>query len=360
MLVTWGAMAAALEGDGGMQSAEVDMSAVSNPRDEENMPRKRPTGRSGHTSRGPGDVRAAASGDPAGRFGGGSGSGEGLKGRWTSSRWMRGVKCFVLVVAVWAVWAAVPVWRTLRRREAVLRLVGDQEFEEVAGAVVQRAEAVRDGVEGQLSRDDLALLRGRRYVFAANYFNSEETVAAALPELVGLLKLIGTDRVAMSVYENGSRDRTPQLLGALDAALNTLKIRRRIVADSHGADWKYLCPEAGIECETEVCEQVRDCDAMVRIPIMAAIRNRALNPMFEPPATSILPPLPASRSAVGPQTVVVFLNDIYFTADVLVQLLLTNDMEYDGACATDFDGLKLYDTWVARDRQVGAHRFAKK
>jgi hypothetical protein len=81
-----------------------------------------------------------------------------------------------------------------------------------------------------------------------------------------------------------------------------------------------------------------DVISFIRIPIMAAFRNRALAPLFD-----------AKSHFHDPSTLVLFLNDILVTADQLVELMLTNDMEYDMACSMDFESLQLYDIWVARD-----------
>ena len=39
-------------------------------------------------------------------------------------------------------------------------------------------------------------------------------------------------------------------------------------------------------------------------------------------------------------------------AESMANLLLTNGMDYDVACAMDFEHLKLHDLWVARDLNV--------
>ena len=43
---------------------------------------------------------------------------------------------------------------------------------------------------------------------------------------------------------------------------------------------------------------------------------------------------------------------VFVQAEALVQLLLTNDMQYDVACGMDFERLKFYDVWVTRDISV--------
>ena len=51
---------------------------------------------------------------------------------------------------------------------------------------------------------------------------------------------------------------------------------------------------------------------------------------------------------------VLFLNDIVAFAEDLLELIATEDGRYDMACAMDFELLKFYDTWVARDMSGNA------
>jgi hypothetical protein len=62
---------------------------------------------------------------------------------------------------------------------------------------------------------------------------------------------------------------------------------------------------------------------------MADIRNKALAPL-DPSFHDIL-----------------FFNDVIFQAPDILRLLVTNHMNYDIACAMDFNRVTLYDTWVS-------------
>ncbi|RYY34115.1 hypothetical protein EON62_03595 [archaeon] len=166
-----------------------------------------------------------------------------------------------------------------------------------------------------------------------------------------------------------------------------------------------------IQCQTHGCTTLRSCPVWIRIPLMAAIRNMALLPLLnassvreaasrlagrtpvpptvgEPslnsPISPFAPfvgdPLDAARahaaaegssgaagdlpratvqmqSLVGstqhlglPRPVrVVFLNDVILYAEDVLELIATHNGNYDMACAMDFERLKFYDTWVARD-----------
>ena len=56
----------------------------------------------------------------------------------------------------------------------------------------------------------------------------------------------------------------------------------------------------------------------------------------------------ASNAALD-QTKVLFFNDIYFAYQDIIKLIDTNKMDYDLACALDFQNFKIYDLWVLRD-----------
>lgn len=49
---------------------------------------------------------------------------------------------------------------------------------------------------------------------------------------------------------------------------------------------------------------------------------------------------------------VLFVNDVFFSESDALRLIETRNGDYDMACAMDFDLVKLYDTWVARDLEV--------
>ena len=198
-----------------------------------------------------------------------------------------------------------------------------------------------------------------------------------------------------------------------------LGARSDIVSDPWKGWWE-LCGEANLDCSVDMCtrsckalpeEELRphrgvprpaeppdayelamkracghleDCDADVRVPVMAALRNKALAGLED-----------YAGMHPGDDIRVLFLNDIYITvrrcavvepvtrcdstllcmrpcararvcvcvcaaaaaaallqAESMANLLLTNGMDYDVACAMDFEHLKLHDLWVARDLNV--------
>ncbi|WFD36261.1 hypothetical protein MCUN1_003139 [Malassezia cuniculi] len=130
---------------------------------------------------------------------------------------------------------------------------------------------------------------------------------------------IGHDRVFVSIYENNSKDKTPMLLQQLNNTLTSKGVAHRIVHE--------VLPHSFYE--------------QGRIVRLASLRNKALEPLYAE----------AREGLNGRQfEKVVFLNDIYFTADTLFKLLRTRNGVYDQACAIDYFWLGLYDTWIVRDQ----------
>lgn len=234
---------------------------------------------------------------------------------------------------------------------------------------------------------------------ALNLFNNEDIMTQLRAQLVLLSKSIGTGRVYVSVFENGSRDGTKAHLAQLALELDGIGVKHTI--STHDASWRAFCDEAILpphllpSCKNETaesdCPNLRDCPESIRIPLMAAFRNRALLPLFnaadmaalhamvsdagdaKPPSDLSHLGLVAEGSSSIATAAVVFLNDVLLRAEDVLQLMATQggmrgagaaggaddadaQAAYDMACATDYELLKLYDVWVARD--LNGNRFS--
>ncbi|KAJ1998989.1 hypothetical protein GGI02_003995 [Coemansia sp. RSA 2322] len=135
-------------------------------------------------------------------------------------------------------------------------------------------------------------------------------------QLLALADTLGRRQVFVSIYENGSRDRTKDILGRFNHILDMLGIEHRIVADD--------------------APRPRHSH---RIEYMAEIRNRALEPLYQ------------NGAAFGRA---VFINDMFFCLTDILELVYQSHAH--GAhltCAEDFEfrhgSLAFYDTWVSRD-----------
>jgi hypothetical protein len=184
-----------------------------------------------------------------------------------------------------------------------------------------------------LSAQETTPLPAQNYFIVANYFNSEASLSYSLPQLTRLLTLLGsTDNLYLSIFENGSEDQTPSLLQQF---AETLPIPHTVVTCNFTGSFIQ---------QTANTTQKEDFDlkrivARKRYPRMAALRNLAMRPLYEGKVTFKNTNLP---------TKVLFINDIYFTAEQVISLLSTNEGTYDMACGLDFYEL-FYDILVTRD-----------
>ncbi|KAJ1990073.1 hypothetical protein GGI25_004043 [Coemansia spiralis] len=160
---------------------------------------------------------------------------------------------------------------------------------------------------------------------AANLYNNERILPNMVMQLTELARVLGPKRVFISLYENGSDDRTKQILRMLQQTLAALEVPHRITIE----------------------QRVRPKKNYHRIKYMAELRNRAMEPLY--------------NSSSGRFGKVVFINDVFFCLPDLLELI--HQANAQGAhltCAEDFvirhGSLVFYDTWVARDMLGRAFR----
>ncbi|CBQ73793.1 related to CAP59 (required for capsule formation) [Sporisorium reilianum SRZ2] len=153
---------------------------------------------------------------------------------------------------------------------------------------------------------------------AVNLYNSEHLFPAFSDSLLELVDHLGNDNVYISIYESNSHDRTKQLLSLLQ---HDLQLR-------------------GIQNSIRMLDNNRRQD-MDRIERLAIIRNEALNP------------IQAGVHGLHGRTFskLIWLNDIFFRPESVLELLSTNEGHFDQVCALDYLPLGFYDTWVMRDVQ---------
>jgi len=129
----------------------------------------------------------------------------------------------------------------------------------------------------------------------------------------------------VSLVESYSTDETAQLLRDFEATLTKLKVPHQILVG-----------------DTSISRPSKIVSNKERIEFLAATRNLALEPLRRPEMRDF-----ASSGRV------LFSNDVFVTAEAILELLNTRNGDYDMACGTDFDDFGLYDIWVTRDRLGG-------
>lgn len=151
---------------------------------------------------------------------------------------------------------------------------------------------------------------------AIDLYNSEELFPSFSVSLLQLAHHIGEENVYVSIYESNSQDHTKQRLILLEREFERLGIQHRI---------------------RMIDNPLREHPD--RIHRLAMIRNQALNPIQD-----------GIHGLHGRNfSKLIWLNDIVFRPESVLELLTTNQGNFDQACALDYVPLGFYDTWVMRD-----------
>jgi len=152
-----------------------------------------------------------------------------------------------------------------------------------------------------------------RIYVAANFYNCEPVLGNFGRILLDFIKYLGPANVFVSIYENGSQDRTKEYLHALDTRLGLLNVSRHI--------------------ETNPTEK----SFARRIVYLAKLRNVVMDPLIQQYEKGIM------------YDKVIFFNDIVFTEGDLMELLYTRNLDYHAVCALDYY-YQFYDFFATRDQ----------
>jgi len=152
--------------------------------------------------------------------------------------------------------------------------------------------------------------------FALNLLEAEHVMPSFLQSLSTLLPLMGPPRFFISITENGSKDRTPTLLRILASMLRVFGASYRITSEG----------------KTNVADKSNH----MRIAVLAAVRNLALQPLYD--------------GGPGKFDTVLFINDVvHCPADILEVLYQHWKQRADMSCSVDWhDDPVIYDRWVIR------------
>ncbi len=156
---------------------------------------------------------------------------------------------------------------------------------------------------------------------AANLYQSESLLRDGnwARTMIELIDQLGPNNVYLSIFENNSTDATPQLLQDFE---KQLKCNHKIVTTKLN---------------------LHDHQSLSRIAYLAMVRNHALKPLLHD--KSIVPVNGSRRFSK-----ILFLNDVVFTSQDALRLLLTHHGNYAATCALDFiNPVKFYDTFATRD-----------
>jgi len=164
-------------------------------------------------------------------------------------------------------------------------------------------QAREDILEPYRDRFRMSLVSNWSYYIAVNLYNNEDIMPQFSDQIMMLAQFLGPANVYFSAFENGSTDKTREALRSLELRLASAGMGYSIVMGE--GDWRSFCNDISEEtvkfqCNTAVCTSLRRCPVPVRIAVMAAIRNKALEPLLDAAHARGSVPLTVDSVAHGP------------------------------------------------------------
>lgn len=166
--------------------------------------------------------------------------------------------------------------------------------------------------------------RNTIFYIASNIFNMENKIEIYLEEMKKLIGYLGFNHVIISIVENGdSTDKTAEKLKDFKKYLDNRAILNKFILSHEIEDPR--------EKNYDFLKYSR-----LRIEYYTRLRNKCLEFLYEVPNVDFN------------NTIVLFFNDIVYYYEDIINLLSTNNENYDVVCGLDIN-LYFYDRWVSID-----------
>ena len=166
--------------------------------------------------------------------------------------------------------------------------------------------------------------RNTKYYITSNIFNMEEIIEFYLLEMKKLIKYLGINNVIVSIVENGdSTDNTRAYLKEFQNYLNENQVINKFYLNNEIIDPRKIY--------SPFLKYSR-----LRIEYYAQLRNKCLDFLYE------------LKDIDFNNTMILFFNDVVFKYEDIINLLSTNNQEYDVVCGLDMSFM-FYDRWVSID-----------
>ena len=157
-------------------------------------------------------------------------------------------------------------------------------------------------------------------------YNMENIIQDYLIEMTNLIDYLGEQNVIISIVENGdSTDNTTLYLKYFQKYLNKRNITNKFLLENEIFDPRF--EQLNFEVDTQ---------PYLRIKYYSELRNKCLDLLYDLPNLDFY------------NTKIIFFNDIIFEYENIINLLSTNNEDYDAVCGLDFYDV-FYDTWVSID-----------
>eukprot|EP00835_Amoeboradix_gromovi_P000970 NODE_37_length_31305_cov_0.348939.p6 type:complete len:436 gc:universal NODE_37_length_31305_cov_0.348939:5247-6554(+) len=180
-------------------------------------------------------------------------------------------------------------------------------------------------------------LRNRTYYLAINLHNNEEVLAHLLTSVNKFIEYVGPERVFLSIFESGSTDETKSLLSKFIFIFKcSFKVETSPISNN-------------VENPTKLKKYKNH-----RIDFLVHVRNKAMNPFYS--GVAVKKQFAQNYEANLDYDSILFINDIYFCANDLLELEYQRVLNKGGmASGMDYvrsirNSIIFYDSWVALDR----------
>ena len=172
------------------------------------------------------------------------------------------------------------------------------------------------------------------FYIASNVVNIENIINIYISEMKKLINYLGENNVIVSIIENGdSEDNTRKYLENFQSYLNEKNILNKFILTREIED-----PRMNYKSFLKL--------SPLRIEYYAKLRNKCLDFLYE------------IKNIDFENMIVIFFNDIVFSYEDIINLLSTNNEDFDAVCGLDMNNHLFYDTWVSVDLDgKGLRRF---
>ena len=163
------------------------------------------------------------------------------------------------------------------------------------------------------------------FYITSSIANIESIISNYIQQMKSLINYLGERNIIISIVENGdSQDDTRKILKDFQYYLSEKNILNKF----------YL--ERVIEDPRKIKKPFEKYSRL-RIEYFSKLRNKCLEFLYE------LPNIDFNN------TIIIFLNDIVFKYEDIINLLSTNNEDFDVACGFDMNNNTFYDRWVSID-----------
>ena len=170
----------------------------------------------------------------------------------------------------------------------------------------------------------IASSKNTTFYITAMIANMEGIIVNYIEEMKKLIYYLGKENVIISIVENGdSKDKTRDYLRDFKTYLDKNKIINKFILKRE---------IEAIRNKTFLSNKFYS----LKLIYYSILRNKCFDLMYEIPNLNF------------DNTKIIYFNDIYYKYEDIINLISTNNEDYDAVCALDFNEV-LYDRWVSID-----------